>query len=127
MGNKIIYMILGGLFIFGWYYTGYAEHYANAEGGISSSWYLWTIIAVALGAGDAGEAGNPVEAIVNGIKAFIPAFVAMLIAALVARTLFETLINEEGFQAMGYLDSLSTISAVSVLAVLVMTCLKQAK
>ena len=127
MGNKIIYMVLGGLFIFGWFYTGYVEHYANAEGNISAGWYLWTIVAMAMGAGDSGEAGNPVQAIVNGLKAFVPAFIAMLVAGLVSRTLYEALINEQGFQATGYLDTISTISAVAVLVVLVMTCLKQAK
>jgi hypothetical protein len=127
MGNKIIYMVLGGLFIFGWFYTGYAEHYATSEGNISSGWYLWSFIALAMGAGDSGEAGNPVEAILNGLKAFIPAFIAMLVAGLVARTIYEAFINDEGFQVMGYLDTVSLISAVSVLLVLTMTCLKQAK
>ena len=127
MGNKIINMVLGGIFVFCWFYTGYAEHYANSEGGISAGWYLWTMIALAMGAGDAGEAGNPGQAIVNGIKAFIPAFIAMLVAGLVARTIYEAAINEDGFQVMGYLDTISTISAVSVLVVLAMTCLRQAK
>ncbi|NIM68904.1 MAG: hypothetical protein GTN86_00195 [Xanthomonadales bacterium] len=127
MGNKIVYMVLGGLFIFGWYYTGYAEHYATPEGAISAGWYLWTIVAVAMGAGNGGEGGNPFEALVAGVKAFIPSFIAMLVAALVTRTIYEAFINEEGFQAMGYVDTISTVSAVSALVVLAMTCLKRAR
>jgi hypothetical protein len=127
MGNKIIYMVLGGLFIFAWFYTGYAEHYATSEGNISAGWYLWTIVALAMGAGDSGEGANPVQSILNGVKAFIPAFIAMIVAGLVTRTIYEALINEEGFQVMGYVDTISTISAVSVVIVLAMTCLKQAR
>jgi hypothetical protein len=51
----------------------------------------------------------------------------MIVAGLVTRTIYEALINEEGFQVMGYVDTISTISAVSVVIVLAMTCLKQAR
>jgi hypothetical protein len=127
MANKIINMVLAGVFVFAWFYTGYSDHYANSEGGISNGWLFFTMLALALGAGDAGEAGNPFEGIINGLKSFIPAFVALLVAALVSRTIYEAMINDEGFQVMGYLDTLSAISAVSVLTVLAMTCLRQSK
>ncbi len=127
MGNKIIYMVLGGVFVFCWFYTGYADHYATSEGNISAGWYLWTIVAVALGAGDSGDGGNPFEAIVNAVKAFIPTFIAMLVAGLVARTVYEAFFNEDGFEVANYLFTISTISAVSVVVVLAMTCLKNAR
>jgi hypothetical protein len=127
MANKIINMVLAGVFVFGWFYTGYSDHYATSEGGISNGWLLFTMLALALGAGDAGEAGNPFEGLINGLKAFIPAFIALLVAALVSRTIYEAMINEDGFRVMGYVDTLSTIAAVSVLTVLAMTCLRQSK
>ena len=127
MGNKIIYMILGGVFIFGWFYTGYQPHYAAEGGGISAGWYFLSFVALALGAGDAGDAGNPFEALVNGLKSFIPSFIALLVSMLIARSIYELFMNDDGFQIMGLVDALSAVAATSVLTVLVMTCLRQAK
>jgi hypothetical protein len=127
MGTKIIYMVLAGVFSFGWFYTGFTEHYATPEGGISAGWYFTTIIALALGAGESGDASNPLETIVNGLKSFIPAFIAIVVAALISRLIYEVGVNEEGFQVSGVLRTLSTVPAASVLTVVTMSCLKKAK
>jgi hypothetical protein len=127
MGNKIIYMVLAGVFGFGWFYTGFAEHYAAPDGGIGAGYFFTTFVALALGAGDSGDAGNPVETIINGLKSFIPAFIAILVAALVSRVIYEVGFNDEGFQTTGLIRTLSTTTAASVLIVLVMSCLRKAK
>lgn len=127
MGTKIIYMILAGVFSFGWFHTGFSSHYAAPGGGIAAGWYVTTIIAIALGAGESGDAANPFETLLNALKSFIPAFIAILVSALVSRAIFETGFNAAGFQLSGMLHSLSTVAAASVLTVLALACLKRAK
>ena len=127
MGTKLIYMVLAGLFAFGWFHTGFSEHYAAPGGGIDASWYFTTIVAIALGAGASGDAANPFETIINGLKSFVPAFVALLVAALVARLVYEAGFNAEGFQLSGFLRTLSSVSAASVMTVLTLSCLQRAK
>ncbi len=127
MGNKIIYMVLAGVFSFGWFYTGLSEHYAASGGGISAGFYFTTILALALGAGESGDAGNPVETIINGLQSFVPAFIAILAAMLIARVIYEVGFNADGFQVSGLLRTISTVAAASVLVVLAMSCLRKAK
>ena len=127
MGTKIIYMVLAGAFSFCWYFTGFSEHYAAPGGGMAAGWYFTTFVALALGAGESGDAANTIEAIINGLKSFVPAFIALLVAGLVSRLIFETIFNPEGFQVSGVISTLSTITAASVLIVLFMSCLRKAK
>ncbi len=127
MGNKIIYMVLAGVFSFGWFYTGFSDHYAAPDGAIGSGYLFISFVALALGAGKSGDAGNPIETIINGLKSFIPAFIAILVMSLVSRVIYEAGLNPEGFQVSGLIDSLSTTAAASVLIVLVMSCLNKAK
>jgi hypothetical protein len=127
MGNKILYMVLAGIFGFAWFYTGYSDHYATPNGGIGAGYFFSTFVALALGAGDSGDASNPVETIINGLKSFIPAFIAILVASLVSRAIYEVGFNSEGFQVSGLVDTLSTASAATILIVLVMSCLRKAK
>ncbi len=127
MGMKIIYMVLAGVFGYLWFRTGFSAHYAVEGGGMSAGWYFSTMVALALGAGESGESANPMETIINGLKAFVPAFIALLVAALVSRLIYESLFNPEGFQVSGFLNTLSTVSAASVIIVLVMSCLRKAK
>ena len=127
MGTKVIYMVLSGVFSFGWFYTGFSEHYAPSGGGMGAGWYFTTMVALALGAGESGDAGNPLETIINGLKSFIPAFIAIVVAALISRVIYEAGFNEDGFQVSGMLSSLSSSMAASVLTVLTMSCLRKAK
>jgi len=127
MGTKVIYMVLAGIFSFGWFYTGFSEHYAPPGGGMGAGWYFTTMVALALGAGESGNAGNPLETIVNGLKSFIPAFIAIVVASLISRLIYEGGFNEEGFQVSGVLSTLSTSTAASLLTVLTMSCLRKAK
>jgi hypothetical protein len=127
MGTKVIYMVLAGIFSFGWFYTGFSEHYAAPEGGMGAGWFFTTMVALALGAGDSGNAGNPLETIINGLKSFIPAFIAIVVASLISRLIYEVGLNEDGFQVSGVLRTLSTSMAASLLTVLTMSCLRKAK
>ena len=127
MGTKIIYMVLAGVFGYLWFRTGFSAHYAAPGGGMAAGWYFTTMVALALGAGESGESANPFETIINGLKSFVPAFIALLVAALVSRVIFEAGFNPEGFQVSGILNTLSTVSAASVIIVIAMSCLRQAK
>jgi hypothetical protein len=115
MGTKIIYMVLAGVFSFAWFYTGYSEHYAASGGGMSAGWYFTTMVALALGAGESGDASNPLETIISGLKSFIPAFIAIVVAALISRVIYEAGFNEDGFQVSGMLSTLSTSMASSAI------------
>ena len=127
MGMKIIYMVLAGVFAYLWFRTGFSAHYAAEGGGMAAGWYFTTMVALALGAGESGESANPMETIINGLKSFVPAFIALLAAALVSRLIFEVGFNSEGFQISGLVNTLSTVSAASVIIVLAMSCLRKAK
>jgi len=94
---------------------------------MGAGWYFTTMVALALGAGESGDAGNPLETIINGLKSFIPAFIAIVVAALISRVIYEAGFNEDGFQVSGMLSSLSSSMAASVLTVLTMSCLRKAK
>lgn len=47
MANKIVSLVLAGIFIFGWFWTGYQNYYADA-GNISDGYLFVTAITVAL-------------------------------------------------------------------------------
>lgn len=127
MVNKIIYMVLAGVFAYVWFRTGFAEHYAAPGGGMAAGWYFTTMVALALGAGESGDSANPLETIVNGLKSFIPAFIAIIVAGLVSRLIYEIGFNADGFQVSGVINTLSTGAAASLITVLVMSCLRKAK
>jgi len=60
MGNRIIYMVLAGVFLYGWYWVGHHSYYATAAGGISTGYLLAGFLVLLLGSGS-GDGDNPVE------------------------------------------------------------------
>ncbi len=127
MGNKIIYSVLGGVFLFVWFWTGYQPHYATDGGDISNGWWIWTVLTVAVGAGQGGDAANPLNAILDALKGFIPTIIAFLITGLTTRIIYEAAINKDGFQVSGLLDTVSSVAAASILTLLVLTCVRRAQ
>jgi hypothetical protein len=127
MGNKILYAVLGGVFLFAWFWTGYQEHYATDSGNISNGWWIWTVLTVAVGAGQGGEASNPVNAIIDALKGFIPTIIAFLITGLTTRVIYEAFFNKAGFQVTGIVDTISTVAAASILTLLVLTCVRRSQ
>lgn len=127
MGNKILYAVIGGVFLFLWFWTGYQAHYATDSGNISNGWWIWTVLTVAVGAGQVGEASNPVNAIIDALKGFIPTIIAFLITGLTTRLIYEVFMNKDGFQVSGIVDTISTVAAASILSLLVLTCVRRAQ
>lgn len=127
MGNKILYAVIGGVFLFLWFWTGYQAHYATDSGNISNGWWIWTVLTVAVGAGQAGDASNPVNAIIDALKGFIPTIIAFLITGLTTRLIYEVFMNKAGFQVSGIVDTISTVAAASILTLLVLTCVRRSQ
>jgi hypothetical protein len=127
MGNKVIYMVLAGVFTFVWWWTGYNDHYATEAGGISPGYWFWAILTVAMGAGQAGGEDNPVNAIVNALKGCIPMLISFFAAGLVVNLMYQFLIKDGGFEISGVINTFSTIGASSILMVLVLTAFRRAQ
>lgn len=48
MTNKIVFMVLAGVFAFLWYWVGYRDYYNAEAGGISDGYFFVTALTVAL-------------------------------------------------------------------------------
>ena len=127
MGNKVIYIVLAGVFAFVWWWTGYQDHYATDSGQLSPGYWFWAIMTVAMGAGQGGDEDNPVNAIINSLKGSIPMLVSFLGAGAVVNLMYQFLIKDGAFAIMGVVNTLSTVAASSVLMVLVLTAFRRAQ
>ena len=127
MGNKVIYMVLAGVFAFVWWWTGYQDHYATDAGNISPGYWFWAIMTVAMGAGQAGSEDNPVNAIVNALKGCIPMVISFFVAGIVVNLMYQFLIKDGGFAISGVVNTISTIAASSILMVLVLASFRRAQ
>ena len=83
------------------------------------------VLALALGAGNS-DGDDLISTLMGSITSFIPNLIALTVAVLVSRAIYEGVINEAGFQAMGLVESLSTLLASALLIALTMGCLKKA-
>lgn len=63
------------------------------------------------------------DGIINAFKAFIPKWIGLIVAMLVARLIYEAVINEQGFQAMGLVETLATTVVASLFTVLTVAAL----
>ena len=127
MGNKIIYMVLAGVFAFFWWWTGYQEHYATEAGNLSPGYWFWAIMTVAMGAGQAGNEDNPINACINALKGCVPMIISFLAAGLVINLMYQFLIKDGAFEISGVIDMFSTVAASSVIMVLVLTAFRRAQ
>lgn len=48
MTDKIIAWVLGGIFVFAWFYVGLSGYYASEAGGISTGYLLTTALTIGI-------------------------------------------------------------------------------
>lgn len=125
MNNKYVYMIVAGVALFGWYWTGYQPYYANEDGGMGTGYIMAAVLALALGAGNS-DGDDVISTLIGSIKSFIPNLIALTVAVLVGRAIYEGVASGAGFNAMVLVESVSTLVASAILIALTMSCLKKA-
>lgn len=126
MVNRVIFMVLAGIFAFLWYWVGYQDFYAGSAGSISDGYLFVTIATVAItGAGAAGT-GGLVDVYTAAIRDFVPKLLALIVALLLTRLIYELVINTAGFQAYGLVETLAVTVAAGLLTHLTMTSLRNA-
>ncbi len=67
------------------------------------------------------------DGLIDAVKNFIPKLIGLIVTLLIARLIYELVINENGFQLTGLVDTLATTVAASVLTLLVVASLDNAK
>ncbi len=88
MDNKYLFAIVGGVFLFLWFWVGLQPYYAAEGGGIHTWFLLAAVLVLALGGGDS-EGSDLVSVLSGSVKGFIPKFIGLTIAYVVGSAIFE--------------------------------------
>lgn len=123
MGNKAVNIIAFSIFLFIWAWVGHQNHYAM-NGHFSDGWLAWSLLAVAVGAGQAGDADNSFVAAIDALKAFFPTLIVFLIASLLVSVIW-TLVDGGSFDVNEIIGNLSEAGAASILTVPVLTSMRR--
>ncbi len=124
MDNKYMFAVVGGVFLFLWFWVGIQPYYA-AEGGSIETLFLFTaFLVLALGGGDS-EGSDLISVLTSSIKGFIPKFNGLTIAYVVGRGMIEALMSADGFDPMGIVESVAFLFASGVVIILAVACLKK--
>ena len=67
------------------------------------------------------------DGLIDAVKNFLPKLLGLVVALLIARLIYELVINPSGFNAMGLVETLATTVAASLLTVLTVAALDNAK
>jgi hypothetical protein len=125
MDNKYLFAVVGGVFLFLWFWVGLQPHYAAEGGGIDEVYLFIAVLVLALGGGDS-EGKDLISALTGSITGFIPKFIGLTIAVIVGSGLYNGLVAEGGFRAMALVDDVGTLFASGILIILTVACLKKA-
>jgi hypothetical protein len=125
MDNKYLFAIVGGVFLFLWFWVGLQPYYAADDGGIKTVYLVLAFLVLALGGGDS-EGSDLVSVLSGSITGFIPKFVALTIATIVGSALYNGFVAEGGFNAMVIVKDVGTVFASGILIILTVACLKKA-
>ena len=124
MDNKYLFAVVGGVFLFAWFWVGLQPYYATEAGGIGT-WYLFAaVLVLALGGGDS-EGSDLVSVLSSSVTGYIPKFIGLTIAAIVGSALYNGLVAE-AFDAMEVVNAVATLIASGVVVILTVACLKKA-
>ena len=124
MGNRIIYMVLAGVALYGWFFVGYHTYYATDAGVISTGYLLAAALVLILGSGS-GEGDNPVEVVIGAITGSVSHLISVGAAYVIGRGIYEALnMTEAGYNYMGLVHSLAVVVASGVLISITMACIR---
>lgn len=123
MGNKVVNIIAFTIFLFIWAWVGHQDHYAM-NGHFSDGWLAWSLLVVAVGAGQAGDADNSFVASLDALKSFFPTLIVFAVA-IILLTIIWMLVDGGPIAIGGILDNLSETVAASVLTVPVLTSMRR--
>lgn len=124
MDNKYLFAIVGGVFLFAWFWVGLQPYYA-AEGGGIETWYLLVaVLVLALGGGES-EGSDLVSVLSSSVTGYISNFIGLAIATVVGSSLFYVIVAG-GFDAMATVRDVATLLASGVTVILAVACLKKA-
>lgn len=124
MDNKYLFAIVGGVFLFLWFWVGLQPYYAAGDGGIETVYLVLAILVLALGGGDS-EGSDLVSVLKGSITGFIPNFIGLTIATIVGSGLYNGFVAEGGFDAMVIVNDVGTLFASGILIILTVACLKK--
>lgn len=124
MDNKYLYMVLGGVFLYLWYWVGMQPHYAEG-GGLSDGWWMTTILMLAMGAGNS-DGTCAVTTPVNAVKGMIPTMITLIVVYLVTNLMYQLINVGEGYNYMHSIGAVSTVVAAGVLTTITMSYIKKA-
>ena len=124
MDNKYLFAVVGGVFLFLWFWVGLQPYYAAEGGGIATIYLFIAVLVLALGGGDS-EGSDLVSALTGSITGFIPKFIGLTIAVIVGSALYNGLVAEGGFEAMAIVHDIGTLFASGILIILTVACLKK--
>ncbi len=123
MGTRILYIVLAGIALFGWYWVGLHPYYSAETGAVDISYLLAAALVLILGSGS-GEGDNPVEVVIGAITGSIPHIISVGATYVVARIIYEAVINATGFDHMGLVHSLAIVAASGVLISITVACIR---
>ena len=124
MDNKYLFAVVGGVFLFLWFWVGIQPYYATEGGGIATLFLFTAFLVLALGGGDSD--GSDLVAVLPGsIKGFIPKFIGLTIAYVVGTAIFQGVTNLEAFDAMAIVENIANLFASGILIILAVACLKK--
>jgi len=120
MDNKYVFALVGGVFLFLWFYVGNMEYF----GGAFVGGYLFSaVLVMALGGGaDGGD--DVVSAITGSITGFVGTYVGLLIAVAVA-SIANDFIAQDGFDLDGLIRNLGTVLASGILVSAARACISK--
>lgn len=124
MDNKYLFAVVGGVFLFLWYWTGIQPYYATEGGGIATVFLFTAFLVLALGGGDS-DGSDLVSVLTGSIKDFVPKFIGLTIAYVVATAIFQGVTNLESFDAMAIVENIANLFASGILIILAVACLKK--
>lgn len=124
MDNKYLFAVVGGVFLFLWFWVGIQPYYAAEGGGIATVFLFTAFLVLALGGGDS-DGSDLVSVLTGSITGFIPKFIGLIIAYVVGTAIFQGVTNLESFDAMAIVENIANLFASGILIILAVACLKK--
>ena len=124
MDNKYLFAVVGGVFLFLWFWVGTQPYYATDAGGISTTFLFTAFLVLALGGGDS-DGSDLISALTGSVTGFIPKFIGLVIAYIVGSALYSAVAMEGGFDVNNTIEVVAALFASGIIIILAVACLKK--